>query len=119
MREAGRIARSAQSGLGRATWAQHHNLMARSTKISESFDAWLRPSRTSQPNTRTTSKYSRRTGSPEGLHVMWLIMQIVKAARYLRLPPQKWPPRQDLSDGARSGRMMRRYEFSHGLGRRV
>ncbi len=32
----------------------------RSTRISASFDAWLRPSRTSQPNTRTMIRYSRR-----------------------------------------------------------
>jgi hypothetical protein len=33
----------------------------RSTRISASFDAWLRPSRTSQPNTLTMTKYIRRT----------------------------------------------------------
>jgi hypothetical protein len=29
--------------------------------ISASLDAWLRPNKTSQPNTRIMNKYSRRT----------------------------------------------------------
>jgi hypothetical protein len=32
----------------------------RNTRISASLNAWLRPSRTSQPKTRTMTKYSRR-----------------------------------------------------------
>src|SRR2546422_228086 len=35
--------------------------------ISESLEAWLRPSRTSQPNTRTMIKYKRRTDTNRDL----------------------------------------------------
>ena len=35
--------------------------------ISASLDAWLRPSRTSQPNTRTMIRYSRRTDTNRDL----------------------------------------------------
>src|ERR1700746_460535 len=35
----------------------------RSTKTPAPFDRWLRPSSTSQPNTRTKIRYSRRTGT--------------------------------------------------------
>src|SRR6266568_3402865 len=58
---AARTARSAQSGPGRATWRRSTITSCRSTRISASFDAWLRPSRTSQPNTWTMTKYIRRT----------------------------------------------------------
>ena len=60
---AARIARSAQSGLGRATWRRSTITSWRSIRISASFDAWLRPSSTSQPNTRTMIRYSRRTST--------------------------------------------------------
>jgi hypothetical protein len=52
---------SAQSGLDRVTWRRSTITSWRSTRISASFDAWLRHSKASQPNTRTTNKYSRRT----------------------------------------------------------
>jgi hypothetical protein len=64
---AARTARSAQSGLGRATWRRSTITSWRSTRISAYFDAWLRPSRTSQPNTRTMTRYSRRTGTNRDL----------------------------------------------------
>jgi hypothetical protein len=35
--------------------------------ISASFDAWLRPSKTSQPNPRITIKYRRRTDTNRDL----------------------------------------------------
>src|SRR5215468_5103074 len=35
--------------------------------ISASFDAWLRPSTTSQPKTRIIIRYSRRTGTSRDL----------------------------------------------------
>src|SRR5215469_10175115 len=39
----------------------------RGALISASLDAWLRPSRTSQPDTRTMIKYSRRTDTNRDL----------------------------------------------------
>ena len=40
---AARIARSAQSGLGRSTWRRGTITSCRNTMISASFDTWLRP----------------------------------------------------------------------------
>lgn len=46
------MARSAQSGFGRATWRRRTAISCRSTKISTSFEVPLRASSVSQPNTR-------------------------------------------------------------------
>jgi hypothetical protein len=57
---AARTARSAQSGRAGSPGRRSTITSCRRTRISASFDAWLRPSRTSQPHTRTMTKYSRR-----------------------------------------------------------
>jgi hypothetical protein len=49
-----RIARSAQSGLGRLTWRRRTGTSCRTTMISASLHACLRPTGTSQPNTQIT-----------------------------------------------------------------
>ena len=49
-------ARSAQSGLGRVTWRPRTATSYRRTRISTSFEASLRASSASQPNTRTMSR---------------------------------------------------------------
>ena len=46
------MARSAQSGLGRATWRRRTAISCRRTKISTSFEVPLRASSASQPNTQ-------------------------------------------------------------------
>jgi hypothetical protein len=57
---AARMARSAQSSLGRGTWRRSTITSWRSTRTSALFDAWRRPRRTSQPDTRTMIRYSTR-----------------------------------------------------------
>jgi hypothetical protein len=57
---AARTARSAQSSVGRAIWRRSTITSCRSAMISASLDAWPRPSRTSQPNSRIVIQYSRR-----------------------------------------------------------
>ena len=50
------MARSAQSGFGRATWRRRTATSCRSTKISTSLEVSLRASSATQPNNRVISK---------------------------------------------------------------
>jgi hypothetical protein len=64
---AARMARSAQSGLGRATWRRRTATLWRRARISASLAAWPRLSRYSQPKTPIMVRYRSRIGTVRDL----------------------------------------------------
>jgi hypothetical protein len=64
---AARMARSAQSGMGRDTWRRRTANSWRRARISASLAAWPRLSRYSQPKTRMMVRYRSRIGTVRDL----------------------------------------------------
>ena len=64
---AARMARSAQSGLGRDIWRRRTATSWRRARISASLAAWPRLSRYSQPKTRMMVRYRSRIGTVRDL----------------------------------------------------